>query len=177
MRYLLDQEAVRKWPPRYPRGMTTAALTSVAWIHLTVGVQRIELAPEQDIALRLVVLPVEYEGYLDPLTVGPPPELHVSVDLVPEKASAVGRCEELAREVATRLGAFEPPLALLRDFELEAGLDSEGVPYNRVTVPKLLLVPGPSPVFDEDQLVPAVRVFTAKAGSTPNGAYLLTRVE
>jgi hypothetical protein len=157
--------------------MTTAALTSVTWIRLTVGVQRIDLAPEQDVALRLVVLPVEYEGYLDPLTVGPQSELHVSVDLVPEKASAVGRCEQFAREVATGLGAFEPPLAALHEFSLDAGLDGEGLPYNRVTVPKLLLIPGSPPMFDEDQPVPAVRVFTAKAASTPDGAYLLTRSE
>src|SRR5690348_16305216 len=103
--------------------MTTAALTSVAWICLTVGAQRIDLAPEQDIALRLAVLPVEYEGYLDPLTMGPPPALHVSVDLAPDKASTVGRCEQLAREVATRLGAFEPPLAALHEFSLEADLE------------------------------------------------------
>ena len=155
--------------------MTTTLPATVDWIRLTIGDEQIELVPSPDVQLRLAVEPVEYEGYLDPLTAGPPTKLYASVDLVPLNARAVHRCEARAGEAAGQLGVYEPATSPLREFALEAGLSGEGLPYNRVAAPRLHLVPGPPPMFDEDQPVPSVRVFTAHLVPDLDGTCWLTR--
>jgi hypothetical protein len=149
--------------------MTTAALPSVDWIRLTIGDDELSLVPSSGIELRLLVAPVPYDGHLDPLTVGPPPQIRFTVDLVPSAASAVHRCEAEARRVGDALGAHSTD-GLLREFSLEAALGGEGLPYNRVSAPRLTLTPGRPPYFDADQAVPAVRVFAATAHSADDGS-------
>lgn len=164
--------------------MTTAAHPSVDWVRLTIGDDDFTLDPSPGIELRLSVASVPYDGYVDLLARPPAPQLHMAVDLVPSDAEAIvhretqariARCEAQARDVAARLGAVGPVSAPLREFSLEAALGGEGLPYNRMAVPRLLLVSGEPPMFDEDQFVPAVRVFTAKVPTGSGSAYTLTR--
>lgn len=150
--------------------MTTATLPSVDWVRLAIGDERIDLTPSPGIQLRLIVEPVDYDGYLDPLTAPPPPQIRFAVDLVPTEAHAVHRCEAEARRVAKALGATRPANGLLEEFSLEAALAGEGLPYNRVSAPRLTLTPGGPPLLDEDQAGPAVRVFAATAHAGDDGS-------
>lgn len=157
--------------------MTTAAPVSVDWVRLTIGGDEFTIEPSPGIDLHLAVQPVEYEGYLDPLTLGPRPELRMSVHLVPRGTEAVVRCESRAREVAERLGAYRSALAAVPVFSLEAGLGGEGLPYNRVAAPRLILIPGPEPLLDEDLPVPSVHVFSAKAHPEEGHTYTMRLVD
>ncbi|MHC3450736.1 hypothetical protein [Streptomyces prasinus] len=157
--------------------MTTAPPPSIAWVRLTVDGADFTLTPSPDIDLRLTVNRVEYDGYLDPLTVGPPPGFSLAVDLIPLRlldGDGVFRCEAQAREVAARLGTGSP---VLREFALEAALDGEDLPYNRVEAPRLLPVSADPPTLDEDGPGPFVRVFTAKVPAGVDTAYTLRRVD
>ncbi|MFJ4785172.1 hypothetical protein [Streptomyces sp. NPDC088794] len=153
--------------------MTTAAPVSVEWIRLTIGGEEIELARSPGIEPRLLVDPVEYDGYLDPLTRGPDPKMRFTVDLVltdtdEDPGWVAQRCEAEARRVAESLGAPLPTLGSRRDFSLEAGLGGEGLPYNRVSAPRLVLNPGMPHTIEEGGEV-AVRVFTATALADDRG--------
>ena len=174
--------ALRTRGPRYRRGMTTAALPSVDWIHLAIGDDRIDLTPAPGIQLRLIVEPVPDDRPFGVLDKPRPGELRVSVDLIPAAgpqmswADAVAACESMAARLAAQLGATASPLTPLREFSLEAALGGEGVPYNRVSVPRLTIKPSGLPLLDEDQPLPGVRVFTATARSDAEGVqYVLTR--
>lgn len=162
--------------------MTTAALPSVEWIRLTVGDDRIDLAPSPGIELRLVVEPVPDDRSFGVLEMPRPATLRVCVDLIPVEgesvswADAVVACESKAAEIAGRLGAGASPLAPLREFSLDATLAGEGLPYNRASVPRLALKPFGLLLLDEDQPLPGVRVFTATARPNGNGIqYVLTK--
>lgn len=161
--------------PRYPRIMTTVAPVSIAWIRLFTDGVDFTLSPSPGIDLRLAVDRVEYDGYLEPLTVGPLSGLSMSVDLIPLRpldSDDVARCETQAREVTARLGVGR---ATQREFALEAALIGEGLPYNRVEAPRLYLPSDELPAFDDDQPLPAVRVFTAKVPAGLKTAYTLQR--
>ncbi|WP_309029318.1 hypothetical protein [Streptomyces alfalfae] len=157
--------------------MTIAAPTSVNWIRLMIGDGEFTIEPSPGIDLHLAVQSVEYDGYLDPLTLGPRPELRLSVHLVPRDTDAVVRCEAQAREVAERLGAYRSALAAVPMFSLEAALGGESLPYNRVAVPRLILMPGPEPLLDEDLPTPSVHVFTAKAHPVDGHTYTMRLVD
>ncbi|WP_369212715.1 hypothetical protein [Streptomyces flavofungini] len=157
--------------------MTTAAPVSVDWIRLTIGDDHLTVEPSPGIDLHLAVQSVEYGGYLDPLTRSPRPSLRLSVRLVPRGIDAAVRCETQAREVAARLGTRQSAFAAVRMFSLEAALGGEGLPYNRVTAPRLILVPGPEPLLDEDLPVPSVHVFSAKAHPEDGHAYTMRLVD
>jgi hypothetical protein len=59
---------------------------------------------------------------------------------------------------------------------LDAAIGGEGVPYDRVSIPRLTLLAGDPPRLDEDQPVPGVRVFTATARVGADGSkYVMTR--
>lgn len=153
--------------------MTTAAPVTIKWIDLVVGGERIEIAPLPGIEPRLLVDAVPYDGYLDPLTRGPNPEVRVTIDLVltetgPGAWLAAQHCETEARRVAEALGVFLPPTAALRNFSLEAALDGEDLPYNRMSAPQLALKPG-EPHEVEERGERALRVFTATALADSNG--------
>lgn len=153
--------------------MTTAAPVTVDWIRLALGDEEIDLAPQPGIELRLLVDAVPYDGYLDPLTLGPAPEVQFTVDLVLTKVDfdawqVAQRCESEARRVAKALGSFLPATGALRNFSLEAALGGEGLPYNRVTAPQLTLNAG-EPHEVEEHGERAVRVFTATALADDNG--------
>jgi hypothetical protein len=155
--------------------MTTVADPSVAWVRLAIDGGAITLTPASDVDLRLTVDRVDYDGYLDPLTVGPPPGFSMSVDLIPlrpHEGDVIRRCEAQAREVAARLGAGR---AMQREFAMEAALSGEPLPYNRVEAPRLYLASSELPEFDDDQPLPAVRVFTAKVPRGVETAYMLRR--
>jgi hypothetical protein len=162
--------------------MTTAALPSVDWIHLTVGDTDLTLAPSPGIQLRLIVEPVPDDRPFGLLDAPRPAALQVHVDLIPVDspsgplAEAVARCESMAARLAAQLGANDPPLAPLREFSLEGALAGERMPYNRVSIPRLTLKPTGPPLLDEDQPLPGVRVFTATARPDADGSqYVLTR--
>lgn len=153
--------------------MTTAAPVTIKWIDLMPGSERIEIAPLPGIEPRLLIDAVPYDGCLDPLTRGPDPEVQVTLDLVltetgPGAWLVAQRCEAEAQRVAETLGVFLPATAALRNFSLEAALDGEALPYNRVSVPRLALKPG-EPHEVEERGEHAVRVFTATALSGDNG--------
>ncbi len=161
--------------------MTTAALPSVDWIRLTIGDHRIDLMPSPGIEFRLTVEPVPDDRAFRVLGPPRPPELQVAVDLIPGAGAsvsweeAVAACESKAAQLAGQLGAEAPPLAPLKEFSLEAALGGEGLPYNRVSVPRLTLKPSGPPQLDEDQPLPGVRVFTAIARPGDDGSqYALT---
>ncbi|MCX4231974.1 hypothetical protein [Streptomyces ortus] len=153
--------------------MTTAVPVTIKWIDLVMGGEKIEIAPLPGIEPRLLVDAIPYEGYLEPLTRGPDPEVCVSVDLVltetgPGAWLVAQRCEAEARRVAEALGALLSPTAALRNFSLEAALGGEGLPYNRMSVPQLALRPG-EPHAVEERGERAVRIFTATALADDNG--------
>ncbi|MFJ2697405.1 hypothetical protein ACIO5Z_14425 [Streptomyces rochei] len=155
--------------------MTPVAPASIAWIRLVFDGADLTLTPSPDIDLLLTVDRVEYDGYLDPLTSGPPLGLSMSVDLVPMRpldSDGVLRCEAQARQVAAQLGVGRQARG---EFTLEAALDGEGLPYNRVEAPRLYLASDELPVFDDEQPLPAVRVFTAKVPTGAEPAYTLRR--
>lgn len=152
--------------------MTTPAPSIVDWIRLTIGDDEVTLEPSPGIDLHLTVETVPCEGYLDPVTRGPDPQLRFSVDLIPSSGAAAVRCESQAREVAARLGLGGP---MMRDFALEAALGGEGLPYNRVQAPRLRLIPGGPPTPDDVDL--SVRVFTAKVESVDGHAYTMRLVD
>ncbi|MER7053507.1 hypothetical protein [Streptomyces sp. NPDC000351] len=148
--------------------MTTVAPVSVTWIRLIGDGVNITLTPSPDFDLLLTEDRVEYDGHLDPLTVRLPPDLSMSVDLVPLRqfdGDGVLRCETRAREVAAQLGVGR---AVRGEFALEAALDGEQLPYNRVEVPRVL---------DDEEPLPAVRVFTAKILAADGVAYMLRQVD
>ena len=159
--------------PRYRLLMTTATRTSIDWVRLTLDGADITLSPSPDIGLRLTVDRVGYDGYLDPLTAGPPLGFSLSVDLIPLRPHEGYRCEALAREVAARLGIGSP---VLREFALEAALNGDGLPYNRMEVPHLLAC-NELPVLDDDGSEFFVRVFTAKMLPDDGVAYMLRMVD
>jgi len=77
-------------------------------------------------------------------------------------------CEAEARRIAAALGSFQPATSALRHFSLEAALGGEGLPYNRVSAPQLMLNPGePHPIEERGER--GVRVFTATALADDNG--------
>jgi hypothetical protein len=157
--------------------MTTATAPSVAWIRLTVDGSDFTLTPSPDIDLRLTVKRIEYDRYLDPLTVGPPPGFSLTVDLIPLRPlddDGVFRCKAQAREVAARLGTGSP---VLREFALEAALAGEDLPYNRVEAPRLLPVSDDPPELDESGPEWFVRVFTAKVPAGVETTYTLRHVD
>lgn len=147
--------------------MTTAVHPSVDWIHLTIGDRKIGLEPSTGIELRLIVEPVPDDRAFDVLEVPRPAELRVVVDLIPNLIlggmSALSRCESEAARVAAAVGSGASALAELRKFSLEAALGGEGLPYSRVSVPRLTLEPDSAPYFDEDQPLPGLRVLAATA--------------
>lgn len=150
-------------PPRYRLLMTTATLTTVDWVRLALGGKEISLSPAPGVELRLIIdTAPEGEG-LGLLTTPPPPELQVAVDLIPTDRSTVAQCESWAARIGAQLGTQAGPWDDLREFSLEAALGGEGLPYSRVSVPHLAITPGPAPFLDEDEPLPGVRVFTAKA--------------
>lgn len=165
--------------------MTTAALPSVDWIHLRIGDTDLTVTPSPGIELRLIVEPVPDERAYDVLDSPRPAALQVHVDLIPVadpsglSLEAVARCESMAARFAAQLGPDASALTLLtplREFSLEAALAGEGVPYNRVSIPRLTLKPFEAPLLDEDQPLPGVRVFTATARADDDGSqYVLTR--
>lgn len=158
--------------------MTTTAPASVDWIRLTIDGDEIALDPSPGIELRLAVYPVESDGYADLLAAASPAKLRVGVDLIPADAAAVFRCESEARRVAALLGANGGPLEPLREFALEAALGGKGLPYDRVSVPRLTLTPGGPPFLDEEQQAPGVRVFTATPHAADDGSkYTMWRVD
>lgn len=150
--------------------MTTAVSPSVDWIHLAIGNDDITLTPSPGIQLQLLVDPLPHDGFVDLLAPAPPPQIRFTVDLVPTAAGAVSRCESEARRVADILDANGQAGGLLREFSLEAALGGEGLPYNRVSAPRLTLLPGNPPMLDEGQAVPAVRVFAATARADHGGS-------
>lgn len=150
--------------------MTTAPPVTVDWVRLKVD-DEFAVEPSPGIELALSVKPVDYDGYLDPLTRGPAPRLHLSLHLIPTGTEAIVRCESQARRILEQLGAPTSASAPLRDFSLEAALGGENLPYNRVSAPRLALTPGEPPVFDEDLPVPSVHVFAAKAHSDSETVY------
>lgn len=178
-RYALpgDDDPPRLAAARYPRGMTTAAPASVTWIRLVVDGAEFTIEPSPGIALSLSADLSEYDGYLDPLTRGPRPELHLSVALIPANDAAIMHCETQARRILNRLGAKRPAAMALHEFSLEAALDGEGLPYNRVSAPRLHLIPGADPAFDADLPVPSVHVFTAKAPRGSETLYTMARAQ
>lgn len=155
--------------------MTTATHTTIDWVRLTLGGEEITLSPTPGIELRLVLDSVPDGLGFDLLTPPGPPKLRVAVDLVPTTGSAVAQCESWAASVATRLGAGAAPLEALREFSLEAALSGGAVPDSRVSVPRLTLVSGPPPFLDEDESLPGVRVFTARAHASSDGSLYLMR--
>ena len=157
--------------------MTTAAPTSVDWVRLTVGGDEISVDPAPGIELRLAIEVPDDEGYLDPLTVGSSPQLHIALDLIPRTSEAIARCEMTAVRILERLGVRESALAPLREFSLKAALGGDGLLYDRVEAPRLVLKPSGLPSFDDDQPVPAVRVFAAGAPSSRDAVYVMTRSE
>lgn len=157
--------------------MTTAAPPSVAWVRLAVDGSEFTLTPSPDIELRLTVNRNEYDGYLDPLTIGPPPGLTLAVDLIPlrpREDDSVFRCEAMVCEVAGQLGLGG---RVLHEFALEVALGGEGLPYNRMEVPRLLLASDDPPALDEDGPESFVRVFTAKVPSDAAVAYTVRQVD
>lgn len=161
--------------------MTTATRTTIDWVRLTLGGEEIPLSPTPGIELRLVLNAVADDLGFDVLTRPGPPKLRVAVDLIPipSTRSTVAQCESWAARVATRLGADAEPLEALREFSLEAALSGGGLPYSRVSVPRLTLTSGPPPFLyaEEDEPLPGVRVFTATAHTNSDGSkYQLRRV-
>ncbi|MET8378077.1 hypothetical protein [Streptomyces microflavus] len=150
--------------------MTTATPTTVDWMRLTLGDEEITLSPMPDIELRLIVELAPDGLTLDMLTPPPPPELKVSVDLIPTDRSTVAQCESWAARVGAQLGTTAGPWDGLREFSLEAALSGGGLPYSRVSVPCLTITPGPAPFLDEDEPPPGIRVFTAKARNSSDGS-------
>ncbi|QQM45230.1 hypothetical protein [Streptomyces liliifuscus] len=153
--------------------MTTATAVTVDWVRLAIGDDEITVEPSPGIELALSVKPVEHDGYLDPLTRGPAPRLHLSLHLIPTGTEAIVRCESQARRILEQLGAPASACAPMCDFSLEAALGGEGLPYNRASAPGLTLTPGEPPVFDEDLPVPSVHVFTAKAHGASETVYTM----
>jgi len=173
MRYLASDEPPGSRAARYPRGMTTAPPVTIDWVRFTADGDEFTLSPSPDFDLRVTVVHGEWAGYLDPLTIGPVPGYSLAVNLVPlhpHDFAAVARCEVRAREVAALLGAERVER---RSFAMEAGLDGEGLPYNRMEAPRLQLVPADPPEFDDDGPVPFVRVFTAKMVAVDGVAYTM----
>lgn len=166
MRYL----ARAVTPPRYRFLMTTATRTTVDWVHLTLGDEEITLSPMPDIELRLIVESNPDGPNLDMLTPSSSPELQVAVDLIPTDRSTVAQCESWAARVGAQLGTKAGPWDALREFSLEATLSGGGLPYSRVSVPRLTSTPGPAPFLDEDEPLPGIRVFTAKARASSDGS-------
>lgn len=156
--------------------MTTAPPATIDWIRFTIDGSDFTLSPSPDFVLHLTVVRGEWDGFLDPLTIGPS-DFTLTVDLLPLRPHdfiAVARCEMRAREVAARLGTGRLARS---DFALEAGLDGEGRPYNRMKVPRLQLMAADLPEFDDDQPSPFVRVFTARVVVDSAGvAYTMRRV-
>jgi hypothetical protein len=150
---------------------------SVDWVRLAADGNETLVEPSPGIELRLTGEMPEYEGYLDPLAIGPSPRFHLALDLIPQTDEAIARCERLAARILEWLGARGSALTPLPEFTLEAALGGEGLPYNRVTAPRLILVPSGPPVFEEDQPLPGVRVLTAKAPSVSGTVYVMTRSE
>lgn len=138
--------------------MTTAAAPSVTWVRLTVDGAYFTLAPSPDFTLRLTLLDVEPDELPSRMVRTPPSERRVIVDLLPRGKEAAIRCETQAREVAAHLGLGN---AVLHEVAMEAALDGEDLPYNRVEVPRLLPVAEDPPTL-VDGPEPFVRAFTAK---------------
>ncbi|MGW0780299.1 hypothetical protein [Streptomyces sp. NPDC002913] len=150
--------------------MTTATLTTVDWVRLTLGDEEITLSPAPGIELRLIVESAPDDPAPDTLTPPRSPELKVAVDLIPTDRSTVAQCESWAARMGAQLGTQAGPWDDLREFSLEAALSGEGLPYSRVSVPHLTIIPGPAPFLDEDEPLPGVRVFTAKARTSSDGS-------
>ncbi|KQX27578.1 hypothetical protein ASD97_25110 [Streptomyces sp. Root63] len=163
-------------PSRYRLLMTTATRTTVDLVRLTLRDEEITLSLAPGIELRLIIDAAPDGRSFDVLTLPPPPELRVALDLIPTTSDAVAQCESWAARVGAQLGAEAGPLGTLEEFSLEATLGGKGLPYSRVSVPRLTLTPGPPPRLDEDEPLPGVRVFTATAHTgSDGGKYLLHR--
>lgn len=162
-------------PPRYRLLMTTATRTTVDWVRLTLGDEEIRLFPAPGIELRLILDSISDDRVprlvgFDALTPPGPPELRVAVDLIPTDRSAVAQCESWAARVGAQLGTKAGLWDALKEFSLEAALSGGGLPYSRVSVPHLTITPGPAPLLDEDEPLPGIRVFTAKARASSDGS-------
>jgi hypothetical protein len=157
-------------PARYRCDMTTAIQPCVDWVRLKVGEAVVALDPLPGIELRIVQELVEYPGYVDPLARPPLPEFHLAVDLCPRNAEDVVRCEEQARRVAAQLGLGS---RILREFAMRAAFVEDGLPYNRLEAPRLLLASDEAPELDDEGPVPFVRAFTAKVPNGCDTAYTL----
>lgn len=156
--------------------MTTAALATINWIRLGIGGAEFTIEPSPGIKLSLAVSTSQYDGYLDPLTRGPASELHISVALIPADIEAVVRCESQALGILNRLGVHRPAAMPSVEFSLDAALGGEGMPYNRVSAPRLYLIPGDRALFNEDPVTPSVHVFTAKAPTGSQSVYSMAKV-
>lgn len=157
-------------PPRYRLLMTTATLTTVDWVRLTLGNEELHLSPAPGIELRLIVESAPDDPTSDLLTPPRSPEMKVAVDLIPTDRSTVAQCESWAARVGAQLGTQAGLGGDLREFSLEAALSGEEIPYSRVSVPHLTITPGPAPFLDEDEPLPGVRAFTAKARTGSDGS-------
>lgn len=112
--------------------MTTAALPSVEWIHLTVGDTDLTVMPSPGIQLRLIVEPVPDDRAYGILDMPRPSGLQVCVDLIPGdgpfglSAEAVARCESMAARIAAQLGANASLLTPLREFSSKPPSSAKG---------------------------------------------------
>ncbi|MFD5208366.1 hypothetical protein ACFWNF_15750 [Streptomyces anulatus] len=150
--------------------MTTATLTTVDRVRLTLGDEEITLSPMLGIELRLIIESAPDGLTRDMLTPPSSPELKVAVDLIPTDRGTVAQCESWAARVGAQLGTKAGPRDALKEFSLEAALSGEGLPYSRVSVPHLTITPGPAPFLDEDEPLPGIRIFTAKARTSSDGS-------
>ncbi|MEU1497236.1 hypothetical protein [Streptomyces sp. NPDC005732] len=142
--------------------MTTAPPVTVDWIRFTIDGDEFTLSPSPDFVLHVTVI---HGG-----RGGPALGYCLAVHLIPlreQDFAAVARCETRAREVAARLGVGK---AVRHNFALEAGLDGEDLPHNRLDVPCLQVTSVDPPEFDDDEPLPSVRVFTAKMVAAADGA-------
>jgi len=149
--------------------MTTAVRSCAEWIRLMGDHVDLTLISPPGAVLWLSVWPVPYDGYLDPLTAEPPPQIRMAVDLVPADASGAARCEEEARRAADALGARKQVCDPLPVFSLEAMLDGGDTPHMRMTAPRLALTPDDEPTACYKETAPRVRAFLATAHRDGDG--------
>ncbi|MFF5668816.1 hypothetical protein ACFY8S_01545 [Streptomyces hygroscopicus] len=155
--------------------MTTAVRSCAVWIRLMGDSVDLTLIRPPGAVMWLSVWPVPYDGYLDPLTVGPSPQIRMAVDFVPADVTTAARCEEEARRTADALGAGKQVRDLLPVFSLEAVLGGREAPHTRVTASRLTLTPDDEPTACYRETAPRVRAFTAAAHPDGDGRSYVIR--
>ncbi|MCX4993425.1 hypothetical protein [Streptomyces sp. NBC_00568] len=150
--------------------MTTTALATVDWLHLDIGDRHFTLIPMPGIALRLSIDSVpRWDGIHEEMLRMPEPETRVTVDLLPDDRGRADECVWLAQGAAEALGVHASPLTALEVFSLQAFLGG-GSPYDRVSVPRLTVLPGDPPGLTVDESGRLyVRAFTATAHKGSDG--------